>query len=216
MDPGQSHKHRHDTGINTLGDVLYAGKAAQRPSEAEWAELVRSIAAGDQSALEALYERSHRIVFTLSVRITGNRETAEEVTLDVFHEIWRRAGTYDPANGPVVGWIMNQTRSRAIDRLRFEQRKKRHGVPADVHLPALAVDKPREDLELGEQGNLLRSALTQLDERERQAIETAFFSQLTYAQTAERLNQPVGTIKTRIRSGLQKLRQALTERGRPA
>ena len=70
-------------------------------------------------------KRTHRIVFTLMVRITNNRETAEELTLDVFHDVWRRASTYDPAGGSVVGWIMNQARSRAIDRLRFEQRKKR-------------------------------------------------------------------------------------------
>src|SRR5689334_21330789 len=110
----------------TLGDVLYA-KAKTPVPEQDWVVLVQSIAAGDQLALHALYERAHRLVFTLVIRITANRETAEELTVDVFHDIWRRSSGYDPANGTVLGWIMNQARSRAIDRLRFENRKKRSG-----------------------------------------------------------------------------------------
>ena len=120
-----------DGAARLLGDLLYADKAKTPVSEADWVGLVQSIAAGDQRALHALYERTHRIVFTLIVRITNNRETAEEVTLDVFHDVWRRASTYDPAGGSVVGWIMNQARSRAIDRVRFEQRKKRVNQHAD-------------------------------------------------------------------------------------
>src|SRR5215813_2457865 len=108
----------------TLGDILYARSTATVPEE-DWMILVRSIAGGDELALHALYERAHRIVFTLIMRITANVETAEELTLDVFHDIWRRASRYDAANSTVLGWIMNQARSRAIDRLRFENRKKR-------------------------------------------------------------------------------------------
>src|SRR6266481_10033702 len=111
----------------TLGDVLYKSEAKVRVPEKDWVGLVQSIAARDQLALHSLYEQMHRIVFTLMVRITNNRETAEELTLDVFHDVWRRASTYDPAGGPVLGWILNQARSRAIDRLRFEHRKKRSG-----------------------------------------------------------------------------------------
>jgi RNA polymerase sigma-70 factor (ECF subfamily) len=101
----------------TLGDVLYA-KSNAPASEQDWVRLVQSIAAGDQLALHALYERAHRPVFTLIIRITANREIAEELTVDVFHDVWRRAAGYDAANGTVLGWIMNQARSRAIDRLR--------------------------------------------------------------------------------------------------
>jgi RNA polymerase sigma-70 factor (ECF subfamily) len=191
-----------------LGDLLYADNAAA-VSENDWVALVQSIAAGDQRALHVLYERTHRLVFTLSARITNNRQTAEELTLDVFHDVWRRASTYDAAGGSVVGWIMTQTRSRAIDRLRFEQRKKRVNPDADSPLPALVASDPREAFDLREQGRLLRDALTVLTPDERQAIETAFFSELTYVEAAARLNQPVGTVKTRIRSGLRKLRQVL-------
>jgi RNA polymerase sigma-70 factor (ECF subfamily) len=192
----------------TLGDVLYA-KSEPALSEEDWAILVRSIATGDQLALHALYERAHRLVFTLVMRITANREMAEELTVDVFHDVWRRAASYDAVNGTVLGWIMNQARSRAIDRLRFESRKKRsHGGDMEP-LGEVAADS-RDELELREQGEALRAALAALTSDERQAIETTFFAGLTHAEAAARLNQPLGTIKTRIRSGLQKLRQKLT------
>src|SRR5438093_486357 len=202
------HQDPRDEGT-TLGDVLYANKANAPVSEKEWIGLVRSIAGGDQLALHALYAQTHRIVFTLIVRITSNQETAEEVTLDVFYDVWRKASTYDPANGSVVGWIMNQARSRAIDRLRFDQRKKRvNTYPHDLRPTTDIVDPQRACL-LEEQSWLLRDALKLLTAEEHEAIETAFFSELTYEQTANKLNQPLGTVKTRIRSGLGKLREAL-------
>jgi RNA polymerase sigma-70 factor (ECF subfamily) len=115
----------------------------------------------------------------------------------------------------VLGWIMNQARSRAIDRLRFESRKKRSDGDHVQPLAEVAAD-PREVLELREQGDLLRAALAMLTPEERQAIEMTFFGGLTHAEAAARLNQPLGTVKTRIRSGLHKLRQRLTaEAGQP-
>lgn len=200
----------HDGPKGTLGDLLYADKAKTRVPERDWVRLVESIAAGDQRALHALYERTHRIVFTLIIRMTNNRETAEELTLDVFHDVWRRASTYDSAGGSVVGWIMNQARSRAIDRLRFEQRKKRVSHHGDDP-PQAATSDPHEISDLKEQGRLLREALTLLRPEERQVIEAAFFSELTYDEVATRLNQPLGTVKTRVRAGLLKLRQALAK-----
>src|SRR5688572_22203315 len=136
---GQEHR---EVAPGTLGEVLYAGKPKALVSEDDWAAIVRRIVGGDQQALHALYERAHRVVFTLIVRITGNRETAEELTLDVFHDVWRRAPAYDPAGGSVVGWIMNQARSRAIDRLRFEQRKKRVNTYADNSVRTPAANDP--------------------------------------------------------------------------
>ena len=176
--------------------------------------LVRSIAAGDQRALRVLYQRSHRLVFTLALRITGSRESADETTLDVFHDIWRRSGQYDPSGGSVVGWIMNQARSRAIDRLRFEQRKKRVLPPADRPAqPPVEESGPADALEAHRRGRTLREALAVLTPDERQAIEMAFFCELTYAETASRLDQPLGTVKTRVRSALAKLRKELEREG---
>jgi RNA polymerase sigma-70 factor, ECF subfamily len=194
-------------GPATLGDVLYAKSKAPVP-EQDWATLVRSMAAGDQLALHTLYEMAHRMVFTLIMRITANRETAEELTIDVFHDVWRRASRYDAANGTVLGWIMNQARSRAIDRLRFESRQKRS--PGDDAEPLAEIAaEPRDALELRAEAQSLRVALATLTPNERQVIETTFFGGLTHAEAAARLNQPLGTIKTRIRSGLHKLRRAL-------
>jgi RNA polymerase sigma-70 factor, ECF subfamily len=201
-------KERAQKAPATLGDVLYA-KAKTPVPEQDWVTLVQSIAAGDQLALHALYERAHRLVFTLIIRITANRETAEELTVDVFHDVWRRASGYDAANGTVLGWIMNQARSRAIDRLRFESRKKRSNGGDALPEPEPAAD-PLDVLELRRQGEALRRALAVLTLDERQAIEMTFFAGLTHVEAAARLNQPLGTIKTRIRSGLHKLRHALS------
>ena len=207
FEPGE-----HSAAAATLGDVLYAKHSDALESEALWVELVRAIAAGSPNALHALYERAHRPVFTVIVRITANRESAEELTLDVFHDVWRKASRYDPADGTVLGWIMNQARSRAIDRLRFDHRRKR--VDPDDHLVAseTATD-PQDLLAFKQQGRALREALSALTPEERQTMEVAFFGELTYAEVAARLQEPLGTVKTRIRSALLKLRQACDARG---
>jgi len=194
----------------TLGDVLYADKSLSAPPERDWVALVLRVAHGDQIALHALYERAHRPVFTLAMRISGNRESAEEVTLDVFHDVWRRAGRYDAVNGTVLGWIMNLARSRAIDRIRFDGRKKR----ADPFASDIAAEPESPDsqqiLMAKQEAHALRSALAILSADERRVIEAAFFSDLTYAEVAARFDEPLGTVKTRIRSGLVKLRRALS------
>src|SRR5216684_1759274 len=176
-------REQPESETKTLGDLLYANKANFSVSEKDWVRLVQAIAARDQLALHSLYEQTHRIVFTLIVRITNNRETAEELTIDVFYDVWRRASAYDPAGGSVVGWIMNQARSRAND--------------------------PQQAWHVKEQNQVLQNALEVLAPEERQVIESAFFSELTYPEVAAKLNQPLGTVKTRIRSGLSKLRQKL-------
>lgn len=180
--------------------------------EAEWLALVESVAAGDQSALRALYDRTHRIVFTLIMRIVDNRQSAEELTVDVYHEAWRRAPKYDAAAGSVVGWIMNLARSRAIDRVRFDHRKKRFSPDPGAPTEALG-DSGSDAVELEQRGQAVRDALRVLTAAERQVIEAAFFSELTYADVAKWLDQPPGTVKTRIRAGLAKLRTALASTG---
>ena len=190
---------RRNESVQTLGDLLYAEPKVRVP-ETDWTRLVASIAAGDQEALQELYARAHRAVFTSIMRITRNHQTAEEVTLDVFHDIWRKASTYDASNGSVLGWIMNQARSRAIDRMRFEHRQTRQPTPYAEQSGVHAVEEETADV---------REALSVLTPDERQAIETTFFSELTYVEAAQRLEQPVGTVKTRIRSALEKLRKTV-------
>jgi RNA polymerase sigma-70 factor (ECF subfamily) len=186
----------------TLGDLLYRNPPDRRISEGAWLALVQAIAGRDAGALKALYELSHRLVFTLAIRIVNNRATAEELTLDVFHEIWRRSVGYDPAEGTVVGWIMNLTRARSIDRLRSEQRPER-------------TTSTEYSMQQREIGRRLRAALTALTADERAAIEMVYFSDSTYAEVSHRLDTPLGTIKTRIRTGMAKLRFALTRNGVP-
>jgi len=193
----------------TLGDVLYPNGAGGRVSEADWVRLVQGMVAQDQQALRELYERSHRLVFTLMMRMTHSHESAEELTLDLFHELWKRASHYDPKEGTVLAWVMNQARSRAIDRLRFDRRQKRiNPFPGEPFLEN-AASHAGDPSDVDERQGLLRGALRELTPEEREAIETAFFGELTHAEAAERLHTPLGTIKTRIRSGLAKLRQAL-------
>lgn len=196
----------------TLGDVLYAKGPATVP-ETEWAELVHAIAAGNQTALHSLYARAHRPVYTLILRLTSNRATADELTVDVFHDIWRRASTYDPEASTVLGWIMNQARSRALDRLRFNQRKKRTPQAEDAGSQPTPTAEMEDVLERQHRVDALLRALEVLTLEQRQAIEHAYFGDLTYAEVAARLNEPLGTIKTRVRTGLHKLRQALADQG---
>ncbi len=193
------------------GRVLGSLLSAEKPTpESEWVELVQRIAGHDQSALRDLYERTHGIVFTLIVRILRDLQSAEEVALDVYYGVWERAATYDPERGTVVGWIMNQARSRSIDRVRRERRKKRLD-PGNVDVGDVKEDSFASAID--ERRERLANALEALTIDERRAIETAYFEELTYAEVAQRLDVPLGTVKTRIRSGLAKLRTLLPHRG---
>jgi RNA polymerase sigma-70 factor (ECF subfamily) len=102
----------------TLGDLLYGHTQGELASEQDWVGLISAIGRGDRRALRILYERTWQIVFTLIMRIVREREAAEELTLDVFHDVWRRARSYEAGSGTVVGWVMNQARFRAIEHLR--------------------------------------------------------------------------------------------------
>jgi RNA polymerase sigma factor (sigma-70 family) len=192
----------------TLGAVIYANPAVRAAPEAQWLRLVRSVSAGDLDALYELYSRTHRLVFTLTMRITCNREIAEELTLDVYYDVWRKAAGYSAAaQGSVVAWIMNQARAAALDRLRLQQ----PGRPgADAGL--LTIDAPdyRHVVQIREQGRVLRQAIALLAADERAALEAVYFSELTHVEAAARLNAPPGAIGARIRSALHKLGTAFT------
>jgi DNA-directed RNA polymerase specialized sigma24 family protein len=116
----------------TLGAVLYSGKKTAPVSEQDWVGLVRSVAAGDPLALHGLYQRANRAVFTLIMRLTGNREVAEELTLAVFYNVWLNAAQYDAEQGTVLGWIMNQAQAKAIEGLCIEKGKR--AVPSGSDL----------------------------------------------------------------------------------
>ena len=178
----------------TLGDVLYADRTTSTESEQAWVDLMHSVAARDATALYDLYERTHRLIYTLILRVTGSAEAAEELTLAVLYDVWSKPWSHDPAKETVLGWIMNQARSKAIDRARGEKR-----------------DAARRTLQRAEQDRLVHKALQALTPQEREAIESAYFSESPHPQVAARLRQQSGSFKTWLRSGVMKLRQALAK-----
>ncbi len=187
----------------TLGDVLYS-RSRPLALEQDWTDLVQSIGLGNQLALHALYERAYRPVFTFIMRITANLEAAEELTIDVFHGLWRHAPRYDAAKSTVLGWIMNQARSRVTEHFAGGKEHNRDDAP-----PVEPAADSRDVLELSRQSESLRDALQGLASDERLAIEATFFAERTHAEAGVRLNRPFGTIKTRLRSALYKLGKAL-------
>lgn len=174
---------------------------------------MRRMATGDGSALAELYDRHVRAAFSLAFRVLRDQGDAEEVVQDVFAQAWRQAARYDTSRGAVVAWLLMMTRSRAIDRLRA-----RRGRPAlQDDDPALLRDLSDgtlpADLQILtiEQVERVRVALADLPPVQRLAIELAFYEGLTHVEVAERLEQPLGTVKTRIRLGLLKLRSSIGE-----
>jgi RNA polymerase sigma-70 factor, ECF subfamily len=171
---------------------------------------VDRMAHGDASAVANLYDRHARAVYSLALRMLADAAEAEDVVQDVFTQAWRQAGLYDPARAPVIGWLLVITRARTLDRLRARRsRIALAGVGPD---PATVVDSsPRPDAQaIGlEQGTRVRAALASLSVAQREAIELAYYKGLSQSDIAERLQEPLGTIKTRIRSGLIRLRELL-------
>ena len=183
------------------------------PIEAShWARLIGRIAQTDRHALAELYDASSSQVFGLVLRLVGDRAAAEEIALDVYTQVWKRASQYDPSRGSASSWLLLIARSRAIDHLRSSVRKTRDAErPLD---PAVAQvsdhsANPEEVVLLQGRRQLVRSALESLDSRKREAIDLAFYSGLTHTEIADRLGLPVGTVKTRIRSGMIRLRELL-------
>ena len=178
------------------------------------AALMSQIAQSQSAALSELYDRYGRMVFSLAFRITGSSETAEEVTQDVFVQVWRFAGHYDPRQGKLTTWLSSVTRNRAIDFLRQQNvRPEGHAASLDDDLFSFnetageTAVEPSVELRLQQQQ--VRQALEQLPEEQRQALALAYFMGLTQQEIAARLNQPLGTVKTRIRLGMIKLKDLL-------
>jgi RNA polymerase sigma-70 factor (ECF subfamily) len=178
------------------------------------ASLIEQIARARKDALSELYDRYNRLVFSVAYAILGDRAIAEEVTLDVFVRVWQRAKTYQPERAKVSTWLVAITRHHAIDILR---RKKSHPEESslDWDIASLqngfALHNPEEDTNLALQQERVREALTQLPAEQRQALVLAYFKGYSHTQIAEALKQPLGTVKTRIRLAMQKLRQLLKE-----
>ena len=160
------------------------------------AALMSQIAQAQSAALSELYDRYGRMVFSLAYRITGSNETAEEVTQDVFVQVWRFAEHYDPQQGKLTTWLSSVTRNRAIDILRQQN------VRPEGHADSL-------DDDLFGFNDSASEALEQLPEERRRVLALAFFMGMTQQEISVKLNQPLGTVKTRIRLGMIKLKSLL-------
>lgn len=186
-------------------------KETAYPDQA-WAELIGRMSDGDQSALAELYDQSSRLVFGMVMRVVNDRSAAEEITLDTFHQVWRQARNFDSERGRPSSWVITIARNRAIDRLRATRWDRQEQTPLEDVTPFLAAEgTPEQSTYLNEQQKLVRTALSHLKTDQRQLIEIAFFAGLTHQEISDKLDLPLGTIKTRIRAGMIKLRELLAE-----
>ncbi len=168
------------------------------------------MASGDESAMAELYDRRARLVFSLAQRILQNGADAEDIVQEVFAQVWAQANRYEPERGAVAGWMLTMTRSRAIDRLRAKRARPESG--GDTHSAEKVADAaPSQDLQLlsSEEVDRLREALNELPAAQRTALELAYYEGLSHPEIAARLSEPLGTVKTRIRQAVIKLRESL-------
>ena len=174
------------------------------------AALVGRAAEGDQMALAALYDETSALVYGLALRILRDQYAAEDVTIDVYAQVYRQVSSYDASRGTPSAWLLTLTRSRAIDRLRQEAQRREREEPleATTRLPAL-TDGPEECSATTELRRLVQRALALLTPEQRQVIELAYYSGLSHNEIAAKLGQPLGTVKTRIRTGMLLLREDL-------
>lgn len=194
--------------------AMLAGRGAQAGEPGGDPRLVERMAAGDGAALRALYDQHGRSVFSLAVRMLRSQQDAEDLVQEVFVQAWRQATRYDAGRGTVAAWLLVQTRSRAIDKLR-SRRVRAEGTETAGVLEQQRDPAPGADVEVVrlEQADAVRRALDDLPHPQRAALELAYFEGLTHVEIAERLEEPLGTVKTRIRQGLLRLRDALTNGG---
>ncbi len=175
-------------------------------------ELLKRIGQGDSASFEMLYDRLAGVLFSTAYRVLNNQVAAEDVLQDVFVQIWEKAARYDPTLGKPLTWAVTLTRNKAIDRLRSTQRRNRlqDSVQRESEIFEQFDDRNSFDaVASSELGMLVRGALEKLSSDQRQVIELAFFSSMTQSEIAERLDQPLGTIKARIRRGMMKLREVI-------
>jgi RNA polymerase sigma-70 factor (ECF subfamily) len=174
-------------------------------------DLIRAMAAGDRDAFAQFYDRYAPLVLPFVLRIVRDRSDAADVLQDVFWETWRGAAAYDPSRGTPEAWIITRARTRAIDRVRAVQRRGETFVAPIDEATAGAPAPPGGDAAVrAEHRQLVAGALAQLSEAQREVIELAYYSGLTQTEIAERLAQPLGTVKTRIRLALARLREVVT------
>ena len=189
-------------------------KAIQNPSEPaargqEIAALISSVADGDQHAMSQLYDTTRRMIYGLVLHIVGDEGVAEEVLLDVYMQAWRQAASYDAERSSPLAWLTTIARNRAIDRLRSGKQEWQRQTSLETITQQSTKENVEEGAHITELQTIARTALDALSPEQREAIELAYYGGLSHSEIAERLNQPLGTMKTRIRLGMMKMREIL-------
>lgn len=189
-------------------------RAASPTVNEQLAELVSRIADGEEDGFRLLYERTHAKVFGIVLAVLNDRNQAEDVLVEVYTQAWRQAASFDRTRGSVEGWLATIARTRAVDQRRALRSR---------HLEAFGFESvetwvcerpsPLDESQDSEDAQRVRAALAALPADQRRALMTAFYGGLSHSEVATALEQPLGTVKTRIRSGLAALRQALDARG---
>jgi RNA polymerase sigma-70 factor, ECF subfamily len=197
-------------------DLVAKSPERSDASSADDAALVRAMAAGDERALGALYDRWSPSVRALGLHVLRSADEADAVTEETFWQAWRQADRYDTGRGSVSGWLLTVARSRALDRLRVRARSREEARAADdaafdaaAARDDVSLAAPDEAAEATDRRAVVAAAMRGLPAEQREVVTLAYFGGLSQSEIAERTGQPLGTIKTRIRLALRKLREGL-------
>jgi RNA polymerase sigma-70 factor (ECF subfamily) len=187
---------------------------ARRMSEA--ASLMSRIVGREERALEILYDRFSKALFSAIVCIVKRREDAEEILCEVFQQVWERAAAYDPEKGAVYTWLLRMARNRAIDKLRSKQHKNSSRDAGEIEemdsLAGPSAENALDHIVLAERADMVKGALGGISAEQRRVLEIAYFEGYSQSQIAERLDLPLGTVKTRMRDGMKALQGLLKGR----
>ena len=187
-----------------VGTLNMHQKSNRKPDQ----ELIELVTRGDKSAFKEIYSRFSQVTYNLALRMLRDKEDAEEVVQEIFLQIWNKANSYDPGRGAVSTWVLNIARSRAIDKIRkVGYRNKTIEIDEEKVNSNIDLSSNIEDRD--ESKNVIKQALETLPEKQRIAIELVYFEGVTHIEAAEKLKEPVGTIKTRIRLGIMKLKDKI-------
>jgi RNA polymerase sigma-70 factor (ECF subfamily) len=207
---------QHESGLAHV-DVSSSDSSQKELSDEE---LMQQLSLHDRHAFEEIYDRYGDLVYSTALRVLRDPHLAEDISQEIFVRLWRKPDGYVAERGRFLTWLISVTRNRAVDEVRARGRRQRHETASpeeqEREFPAGTADDPALNAQHAEQRRIVRAALAELPPEQRQVIELAFFGGLTQREIADRLSQPLGTVKTRIRLGMQKLRARLAPEKRSA
>lgn len=177
-----------------------------------WVLYLRQAARGDQEAFAAFYDASASLAYGIALRLLGNQADAEDTVIDAYLQMWRTAASFDCDRGNPAAWVATIVRSRALDRIRQRSRRRSEDDQALSRMAA-SGPTPADSCEIKQEAGKIRSALERLPEAYRRVLELAYFNGMSHSQIAARLNEPLGTVKTRTRRALDLMREAMAACG---